>query len=439
VTWETLSNWLAPRVSDATRELAAESVVIKIRWFGLGVGFLLSNFGAIPAHRDMLNLILLLGLIFTAIDHTAYWRGRMFLRDFPLGISAMEALFIGLLCQFETGDGSPFRFYYFLSLICAAFRYSPRITFVTCGMDAMSYTVVYAIQWPNDRDPNTFLLTQVMIVWVTWTAGAMARWLKQTSDAMQLLNSALQENQAQLENRILERTRQLEETQAQLLHQEKMAGFGLLAAGIAHEVGNPLTSISTIVQLLDQRELDDYTKQKLQLVNGELSRIQNILRELITFSRPASDQVSFFSVEEVVEDALRIAKFYKGGKYRNIQSKFGNDLPLLRGVKEQFVQIVFNLVLNAIDATDKGGEITISAHRSGGSICLEVQDNGTGISLENQARLFSPYFTTKPHGTGLGLFVIRRIVEAHGGHVEVRSALGNGTIFHVCLPSHPNM
>ncbi|MGL6074134.1 MAG: sensor histidine kinase [Fimbriiglobus sp.] len=434
MTWQTILGWLAPQVRGSNRELEAESVAIKIRWFGLVVGFLLSNFGATPANRELLNIILFLGLIFTAIDHAAYACGRLFLRDFPLGISAMEALFIGLLCQFETGDASPFRFYYFLSLICAAFRYSPRVTFVTCGLDAMSYTIVYAVQYPYERDVNTFLLTQVMIIWVTWTGGAMARWLKQTSDEVQLLNAALQENQTQLETRISERTRELEETQAQLLHQEKMAAFGLLAAGIAHEVGNPLTSISTIVQLLEQRELEPYTRQKLQLVTTELTRIQNILRELITFSRPASDQVGLVSMDDVVTESLKIAKFYKGGKNRKILAELEPDLPRLVGVRGQFVQIVFNLVVNAIDATDKGGEILISGKCQENNIYLKVKDDGIGITSEDQLKLFQPYFTTKKQGTGLGLFVIRRIVEAHHGTVRVESEVGRGTVFHVCFP-----
>src|SRR6185503_9941196 len=102
-------------------------------------------------------------------------------------------------------------------------------------------------------------------------------------ERMLSLNSALREHQAKLESRIDDRTRELQETQAQLMHQDKMAGFGLLAAGIAHEVGNPLTSISTLVQMLQRRDCDAYIHEKLGLVNGQLSRIQGTLRELMNF------------------------------------------------------------------------------------------------------------------------------------------------------------
>ena len=169
----------------------------------------------------------------------------------------------------------------------------------------------------------------------------------------------------------------------------------------------------------------------------ELSRIQSILRELIGFSRPVSDHAGPVHLDDVVTEALRIAKFYKGGKNRRIVGVIAPDLPAFPGVRDQFVQVVFNLVLNAIDATDKGGRIEVSATYAGGTLRLTVDDDGAGIAPEHLARLFRPYFTTKRHGTGLGLFVIRRIVEAHGGTVTVESTVGRGTTFAVALPVSP--
>src|SRR5438034_8985747 len=118
----------------------------------------------------------------------------------------------------------------------------------------------------------------------------MSLLLKSVGDYLGRLNGALRENQTHLEARIADRTRELQEAQAHVLHQEKMAAFGLLAAGIAHEVGNPLTSISSMVQMLQRRESDEYTHEKLTLVNGQLQRIQTTLRELVDFSRPAGSE-----------------------------------------------------------------------------------------------------------------------------------------------------
>src|SRR5262249_36987443 len=155
------------------------------------------------------------------------------------------------------------------------------------------------------------VLMLVVLCWVAWAANALALLLKQVGNHLHELNSILQRNQQELEERIAERTRQLQETQAHLLHQEKMAAFGLLAAGIANEVGNPLTSISSLVQMVQRREQDPYTQEKLALVSGQLQRIQATLRELINFSRPAATARIWVPSGEIVREALNIAKYYK--------------------------------------------------------------------------------------------------------------------------------
>lgn len=426
---------LAPRPDPGALDLAAEAVALSIRWFGLVVGVLLANFGRATDPLP-LNVILALGLAFTAVNTLVYGRGRVFLRDYPLAVSALEAVFIGLLCRFDAGLDSPFRFYYLLSLICCAMRHTPRVTFATCGLDGLSYSVLFLLADETDRNVSLYLLTLVILAWVTWAAGAMARMLRRAGDDLRRLNAELTADQQELEGRIVDRTRQLEESQAQVLHQEKMAAFGLLAAGIAHEVGNPLTGISGIVQMLERRDPDTYTREKLSTVTTQLARIQAILRELVTFSRPADDTSGRVRVREVIDEALSIAKYYKGGKNRAIAVTVPDDLPVLVGVRDQLVQVVFNLVLNAIDATDKGGHIDITAAKDDatGRVVLAVTDDGHGIDPATLARLFRPYVTTKRHGTGLGLFVIRRIVEAHGGRVTVESAVGKGAAFRVELP-----
>lgn len=424
---------LAPRPGGSRIELAAESIVVAIRWFGLVVGVLVAYFGG-TAHPLPLTLLLLLGLGYTATDTAFFLAGRVFLRDWPAVVAALEVLFIGLLCYFEEGLHSPFRFYYLLSIICGAFRHPPGVTALTCVLAGVSYSSLLFFVHVERRDWTALLFTLVVLIWVTAAAVALARLLKRAADDQAELNAELTAAKEQLETRIAERTQELEESQAQVLHQEKMAAFGLLAAGIAHEVGNPLAGISSVVQMLDRRELDDYTRDKLTLVHTQLARIQVILRELIAFSRPASDARGKVSVREVVDEALGIAKYYRGGKNRRISADVPPDLPPLVGVRDQFVQVVFNLVLNAIDATDKGGSIRVAAVDEQRRVVLTVADDGGGIPPELLPRLFRPYFTTKKHGTGLGLFVLRRIVEGHGGRVGVESEVGKGTTFRVEIP-----
>jgi C4-dicarboxylate-specific signal transduction histidine kinase len=414
-------------------ELAAESIAIRIRWFGVFVGYVLANVG--PARdRPILNAILALGAVYTALDTYYTFRGRVFLGRYPLTISLMEALFIGLLCFFHQGLESPFRYYYFLSLICGAIRHSSRVTYATCALHSASYTLLYFIA-PAEKEAGLVLvLTLVMLGWVAWASNSMALLLKRVGEHLERLNEALRENQAQLEARIIERTRQLQEAQAHLLHQEKMAAFGLLAAGIAHEVGNPLTSISSLVQMLQRRDCDDYAREKLALVNGQLSRIQNILRELINFSRPTSTERTRVPVHEVVDEALNIAKYYKGSNRRTIEAKVPHDLPALEGVRDHFVQAILNLVLNAVDATTKEGRIELAATERDGQVTIAVRDDGHGIAPQDAAKLFQPYFTTKKHGTGLGLFVTRKLLADQGGTVDFVSVPEGGAEFRIRLP-----
>jgi signal transduction histidine kinase len=346
----------------------------------------------------------------------------------------MEALFIALLCYFHHGLESAFRYYYILSLICCAIRYPAPVTYATWALHSTSYICLY-LALPADRQAAPPLwLTLVVLGWVTWAGAAMALLLKQVGDHLSRLNTALEENRAQLEERIAQRTCELQESQAHVLHQEKMAAFGLLAAGIAHEVGNPLTSISSMVQMLQRRQHEAYTQEKLTLVSGQLQRIQNTLRELVNFSRPASTVRSRVPPAECLGEALQIAKYYQGTKGRRIETRVAADLPAVLGVRDQLVQVFLNLILNAIDATAGDGAIDITAVADGPWIVLRVHDTGAGIAAADAGRLFEPYFTTKSHGTGLGLFLTRKLVVEHGGTIDFHSTPGAGTTFQVRLP-----
>jgi signal transduction histidine kinase len=432
----TLSPAIASSPVPSRWELAAEAIAVKIRWFGLLVGYLLVNFAG-DEQRGLLNAILALGLVFTLLDSWHSVRGRILLGHSPLVVSALEAAFIGLLCYFHGGLESPFRYYYLLSLVVCAIRHASHITYATCALHCLSYGLLYIALPPADRSTLPLLLTIVLLGWMTWACNALGLLLKRVGEYLGELNAALREHQTYLEDRIAERTRELQEAQAHVLHQEKMAAFGLLAAGIAHEVGNPLTSISSLVQMLQRRGGDEYTAEKLSLMSSQLQRIQSTLRELINFSRPASTARSRVALGEILEEALNIAKFYKRTGDRLVKPELPADLPPLSGVRDQLVQVFLNLVLNAIDATlprRLEGRVVVGAERLDNVVEVTVTDNGSGISGVDVGRLFQPYFTTKKHGTGLGLFVTRKLVREHGGEVEYESNPEGGSVFRVRLP-----
>jgi two-component system NtrC family sensor kinase len=416
-------------------ELAAETIAVKIRWFGLLVGYVVVNLGGHPAgSQAVLNALLALGAAYTLLDTGFSLRGRVFLGRYPLAISLMEAPFIGLLCYFAGGVESPFRYFYFLSLICCAIRHPPQVTYATCALHSLSFGLLFLALPDDGRRTMPFVVTLVMLGWMTWASGAMALLLRRVGDYLGKLNRTLEEHKAELEARIAERTRELEEAQAHVLHQEKMAAFGLLAAGIAHEVGNPLTSISSLVQMVQRRSDDPYVLDKLGLVSGQLQRIQSTLRELVAFGRPASNEHTRVSLTDILAEALNIAKYYKRTRGRIAPPEVPLDLPPLVAVREQLVQVFLNLILNAMDAVDRDGRIELGVARRGEMVEVTVRDNGCGIAPEHAGRLFQPYFTTKKHGTGLGLFVTRQLVTDHGGTVSCESHPGEGTVFRVLLP-----
>ncbi|QDU45365.1 Sensor protein ZraS [Symmachiella dynata] len=436
-------------------DLAAETITVRIRWFGLCVGYALVNVLERDIHNHaVMNAILTLGAVYALLDTVWSIRGRVFLSRAPLIVAVMEAVFIGLLCYFDQGAESPFRYYYFLSLLVFALRYSRWLTYSTFTLHSLSFATLVLVNRVPGPDGGmhlvagsgeTLLLMLIFMGWVTWAGTSLGGLLQNAGGRLRQMNDKLTQNQLLLEQRIAERTQELQESQAQLVQQEKHAAFGLLAAGIAHEVGNPLAAISSLVQMLNRRPTDEYTREKLSLVDDQLRRIQRTLRELVDFSRPATTQKSKCDIHEIIDAALNIAKYYKRKKGKKIVTRYAEGIPLLRAARDQLVQILLNLILNAMDATDEGGTIEISTQLKDGTIEVAISDDGHGISAENQQRIFQPYFTTKETGTGLGLFVCRGIIEQAGeGRIELRESSSAGTTFVVYVTcevvrAHPDV
>jgi signal transduction histidine kinase len=416
-------------------ELATESIVVKIRWFGVAMGYVLVQTRTGLHDPSAVRAFLALGAGWAALETWFQHLGDVVLVRLPLLVSLMESVFIGLLCYHDTGLNSPFRWYYLLSIICTAIRYRPAIAWATFGVHCLSFVALASVLDAPAGPEIGWPLTVVLMAWVTWACVALADLLKGAGRSLEQLNGDLRRHREELERRVAERTEALRSSQARLIQQEKMAAFGLLAAGIAHEVGNPLAALSTLVQMLQRRGPDPYSAEKLDLAAQQLQRIHRIVRELIDYSRPASMAVTQIRPAEVVEEALGIARFYPQTKQRSIVSQVAADVPAVRGVRDHLTQVVLNLILNAVDATEVGGEVTVHAAMSDDGLELSVSDDGRGIGVADRCRLFQPFFTTKPHGTGLGLFVSRQVVEEMGGRLRYRTEPGEGSTFTVVLPA----
>jgi signal transduction histidine kinase len=418
-----------------TWELATERIVVKIRWFGILTGIVLMESRSGLHNPSAVRLCLELGALYATLDTIYYRQGKVFLQRWPLFVSMMESIFIALLSYNDTQLQSPFRWYYLLSIICCAIRHQPAIAWTTCVFHCLSFAALTSVVGFNRSGLASVGETVVILACVTWASSALSSVLNATGARLKSLNSDLELHRAELEERVAERTAALRASQARVIQQEKMAAFGLLSAGIAHEVGNPLAGISSLIQMIRRKDSNPYTNEKLELAERQLGRIQRTIRELVDFSRPASTAKIRVKPAEFVEEALGIAKYYQRTKERAITVDVPADLPPVRGVRDHLTQVVLNLVLNAIDATDRGGRIHLEAKVEGKSIILSVEDDGRGIAPEDTSRLFQPYFTTKPSGTGLGLFVSRQIVEEMGGCLSFESTPGQGATFIVRLPA----
>jgi two-component system NtrC family sensor kinase len=415
-------------------ELAAESVVVKLRWFGVVMGYILVQTRTGLHDPWAVRAFLALGAGYAALDLAFWLMGEVFLERWPLFVSVMESVFIALLCYHDTGLSSPFRWYYLLSLICWSIRYRAVVAWWTVAFHSLSLLCLALVLRTPSIWHSSLPFTLTILVWVTWASSSLARSLHDAGKELERLNDELAAARANLERRVEERTEALRASQARVIQQEKMAAFGLLAAGIAHEVGNPLAAVSSLVQILKRRGPDPYTAEKLDLAARQLQRIERTIRELIDFSRPASAAVSRIRINDVVEEALGIAKYYQRTKQRTITTDVPTDLPAVMGVRDHLTQVVLNLVLNAVDATDDQGHIHVAALAEGGWLVLSIDDDGRGISIADRCRLFQPFFTTKAHGTGLGLFVSRQILEDNSGMLSFRSEPGEGSTFFVRLP-----
>jgi PAS domain S-box-containing protein len=223
----------------------------------------------------------------------------------------------------------------------------------------------------------------------------------------------------------------------QLVRSQKMESIGTLAAGIAHEVGNPLTSISSLVQVIQRTTADEFAKDKLELIKDQINRIARIIRDLVDFSRPSSYVIKPTDVNKVIREALNIVQYGKKVKDIAFTLELADDLQSLPVVPDQLAQVFINILMNAVDSLDgKPGSIWIQSRINEEVVEVLVKDTGKGIAPDDREKIFEPFFTTKAvgKGTGLGLWVSYGIVQSFGGDIEVDSDLGRGSTFRIQLP-----
>jgi two-component system sensor histidine kinase HydH len=218
----------------------------------------------------------------------------------------------------------------------------------------------------------------------------------------------------------------------------RLASLGRLAAGIAHEIRNPLSSIKGFATYFKERYRDNPDDQKTsEIMMQEVDRLNRVITQLLEFARPPAIQKKRASLQSLIQRSLKMIESQTSAKGIQVLSDLPSNIQGVDLDPDGINQVLLNLYLNAIEAMERGGTLTVSLSKREGSpwVKLTVSDTGTGISKEDLEHVFDPYFTTKQTGTGLGLAIVHKIIEAHRGEVRVESEVGRGTTVFVLLPA----
>lgn len=274
-------------------------------------------------------------------------------------------------------------------------------------------------------------------------AGELAQSLNDMSNRLQVAQAEITAWARTLEERVDDKTRELRQAHQSMLHVEKMATIGKMAAVVAHEINNPLSGILTYSRLVKrwiEKNIPVSPKQEemrgsLDLIASESKRCGGLVQNLLSFSRVSPMNLAWCDLNQVIDRCVRLVqhKLEMGGIQLNLD--LAADLPPAHCDPAQIEQVVLAMVINAIDAMPQEGNLWISTRAEGDVMELVIRDDGMGIAAEHLAHIFEPFYTTKESGgSGLGLAISHNIVERHGGHIEVKSAVGHGTTFKIVLP-----
>lgn len=230
----------------------------------------------------------------------------------------------------------------------------------------------------------------------------------------------------------------IRELEQKVIVSEKFAALGRLSAGVAHEIRNPLNSIRGFIQYFQKKlTLDEEDYRYTELMLTEVDRLNRVISKLLAYSKPREPRLNIRSPEEILDHCLRVVEREAAeAGVKLTHSSLGADMPLVLMDTDQITQVFLNILLNAVEATPRGGEVSVRYDVDEGRLHIIIGDTGSGIPKENLDKLFDPFFSTKKKGTGLGLAIVRSIIEGHGGEIEVESELEVGTRFTITFNTY---
>jgi signal transduction histidine kinase len=251
------------------------------------------------------------------------------------------------------------------------------------------------------------------------------------------LHAALQSYAQNLESMVETRTQELRAAQAQLIQTEKLAALGRLAAGIAHEVNNPLQPVLNCLEaaIEDVQNFEPVDLESLRIAESEVQRIKTIVSRLLDFSRPSTEERRPVDLHDLVNEVLVLTNRQLQSRRIRVETHL-RPIQAVGGSPTQLKQVFLNLVLNAMESMPHGGSITIETYTEESEVALSIMDSGVGMDEQTIDQIFEPFYSTKGDGTGLGLSISYGIIQGHGGRIDVESGPGQGSRFTIWLPCY---
>lgn len=299
---------------------------------------------------------------------------------------------------------------YYIPIVLSAYLFGLRIGLLFALLSAVFYVPHIFFQWSfNPSESFTQYVEVVMFMVIASLVGILAD---------------IQRRQR----------RQIERAARQIRRMDRLSLLGQLAAGLAHEIRNPLGSLIGSNEVLKEKITpDNALREFVEIMDRELHRLRDKLNEFLGFARPAPPQIVPNDLNDVVQAATGLVEKQAARSSVRIRMDLDQSLPLAPMDAEQLKQVLLNLLLNGVQAMPRGGVLLVSTWRESGRLGVSVEDEGTGVSPDQQDKIFDPFYTTKEEGTGLGLAIVRQLVEAVGGSVDVTNGQ-RGARFEVRIP-----
>jgi signal transduction histidine kinase len=318
------------------------------------------------------------------------------------------------------------QYLYFLPIVVAAFWFGVRGALLAAGFAALCYLPqMFYAPWATGYSPDQ--LGEALDLFIVGSVlGVLADREKRRSQQLELLHRELAATY-----------RELQDNFEHLRRAEQFSAIGQLAAGLAHEIRNPLASIEGAADLLRPGAVsDDMREEFVQIIKKESKRLSRLLTELLDFARPRPPEYQEASIEGIVKSVANLVGVSAAKQNVEIRQHLSPGLPKIDCDPEQLRQVLLNLTMNALQAMPDGGKLDLRVYPQNASVAIEVRDEGLGIAPADVSKLFSPFYTTKKDGTGLGLAIAQKIMIAHGGWITVDNQKPHGAIFTAILPLH---